>query len=127
MKMEALKKAQAALEKTKATLEKAEAELKAKPKDENLKKKVAGLTSALLKAEEKVKVCEKALKDAKPEKPGEDSTGELVRLKASSTTGNPSYYRCGLRFGKSAEDYEVTAEVAAVLEKDKWLKVERVK
>lgn len=123
---EKLKKAQADLEKTKASVEKiteglakAQGELKAKPKDEKIQKKVEGLTVNLQKAEEKQETCEKTIKEIE--------AGKLIRLKVASKTERDSYFRCGLQFGKSATELEVSEAVASTLKADAWLTVEEVK
>ncbi len=131
-----LNKAQTQLEKVKEALEKANAELKAKPEDEKLKKKVEALSAGLKNSEEKVKACEEAVKTVEEElKSGSDKSGDdkvlenknTIRLKVVSKTGNPTYFRAGLKFGKQATEVEVSEDVASILKEDSWLTVEEVK
>lgn len=146
----ALEAVQAASEK----LESAQKELAASPDDSALKKKVQGLTLAHKNAAEKAEVAQKALQDAQeknaesqaPNAQGGDTPAETseektskesgnsgdsgtkkIRIRCRSKTGKPSYFRAGLRFTPVDAEYEVTEEVAEILQNDPWLEVKAVK
>ena len=146
----ALEAVQAASEK----LESAQKELASSPDDSALKKKVQGLTLAHKNAAEKAEAAQKALQDAQeknaesqapnaqggdtpaetseektPEESGNsgDSGTKKIRIRCRSKTGKPSYFRAGLRFTPVDAEYEVTEEVAEILQNDPWLEVKAVK
>jgi len=50
-----------------------------------------------------------------------DSVTKKVRIRCRSKTGKPSYFRAGLRFTPVDAEYEVTEEVAEILQNDPWL------
>ena len=50
-----------------------------------------------------------------------DSGTKKVRIRCRSKTGKPSYFRAGLRFTPVDAEYEVTEEVAEILQNDPWL------
>ena len=107
----ALEAVQAASEK----LESAQKELTASPDDGALKKKVQGLTLAHKNAAEKAEAAQKAFQDAQSE------NAKKIRIRCRSKTGKPSYFRAGLRFTPVDAEYEVTEEVAEILQNDPWL------
>ena len=107
----ALEAVQAASEK----LESTQKELAASPDDGALKKKVQGLTLAHKNAAEKAEAAQKALQDAQTE------NAKKIRIRCRSKTGKPSYFRAGLRFTPIDAEYEVTEEVAEILQNDPWL------
>ena len=113
----ALEAVQAASEK----LESAQKELAVSPDDGALKKKVQGLTLAHKNAAEKAETAQKALQDAQTE------NAKKIRIRCRSKTGKPSYFRAGLRFTPVDAEYEVTEEVAEILQNDPWLEVKAVK
>ena len=96
-------------------LESAQKELTASPDDGALKKKVQGLTLAHKNAAEKAEAAQKALQDAQTE------NAKKIRIRCRSKTGKPSYFRAGLRFTPVDAEYEVTEEVAEILQNDPWL------
>lgn len=139
------KKAAEALQAAAEKLESAKKELEASPEDGSLKKKVQGLTLAHKNAAEKAEAAQKALKtaqngdaeksdgNAEKETPkdggrdnpksadGDDSGEKKIRLRVRSKTGKPSYFRAGLRFTPVEAEYEVSEDVAEILENDPWL------
>ena len=50
-----------------------------------------------------------------------DSGTKKIRIRCRSKTGKPSYFRAGLRFTPVDAEYEVTEEVAEILQNDPWL------
>lgn len=137
------KKAAEALQAASEKLESAKKELEASPEDGSLKKKVQGLTLAHKNAAEKAEAAQKALKtaqdrNAEKETPkdgggdnpkiadGDDSGEKKIRLRVRSKTGKPSYFRAGLRFTPVEAEYEVSEDVAEILENDPWLDVKTV-
>lgn len=137
------KKAAEALQAASEKLESAKKELEASPEDGSLKKKVQGLTLAHKNAAEKAEAAQKALKtaqdrNAEKETPkdgggdnpkiadGGDSGEKKIRLRVRSKTGKPSYFRAGLRFTPVEAEYEVSEDVAEILENDPWLDVKTV-
>ena len=50
-----------------------------------------------------------------------DSGSKKIRIRCRSKTGKPSYFRAGLRFTPVDAEYEVTEEVAEILQNDPWL------
>lgn len=56
-----------------------------------------------------------------------DSGTKKIRIRCRSKTGKPSYFRAGLRFTPVDAEYEVTEEVAEILQNDPWLEVKAVK
>lgn len=137
------KKAAEALQAASEKLESAKKELEASPEDGSLKKKVQGLTLAHKNAAEKAEAAQKALKTAQdrnaeketPKDGGGDNpkiaddggSGEKkIRLRVRSKTGKPSYFRAGLRFTPVEAEYEVSEDVAEILENDPWLDVKTV-
>ena len=137
------KKAAEALQAASEKLESAKKELEASLEDGSLKKKVQGLTLAHKNAAEKAEAAQKALKtaqdrNAEKETPkdgggdnpkiadGDDSGEKKIRLRVRSTTGKPSYFRAGLRFTPVEAEYEVSEDVAEILENDPWLDVKTV-
>ena len=127
----AAEKAAQALQAVSEKLEAAQKELAEKPEDEKLKKKAEGLTAAVEAAKQKLDAAQTALKEAEKSGGGTDadkgSEGKKIRLKVRNKTGRPTYYRAGLCFGQVDAEYEVTEDVAAVLQIDPWLVVESVK
>ena len=140
---EDVKKAEGALQAADEKLESAKKELEASPEDGSLKKKVQGLTLAHKNAAEKAEAAQKALKtaqdrNAEKETPkdgggdnpkiadGDDSGEKKIRLRVRSKTGKPSYFRAGLRFTPVEAEYEVSEDVAEILENDPWLDVKTV-
>ena len=127
----AAEKAAQALQVVSEKLEAAQKELTEKPEDEKLKKKAEGLTAAVETAKQKLDAAQTALKEAKKADgdTGKDNgaNGKKVRLKVRNKTGRPTYYRAGLCFSRVDAEYEVTEDVAAVLQNDPWLIVEEVK
>ena len=145
-----VKKAAEALQAASEKLESAKKELEASPEDGSLKKKVQGLTLAHKNAAEKAEAAQKALKtaqngdaeksdgNAEKETPkdgggdnpkiadGDDSGEKKIRLRVRSKTGKPSYFRAGLRFTPVEAEYEVSEDVAEILENDPWLDVKTV-
>ena len=95
--------------------ESAQKELETSPDDGALKKKVQGLTLAHKNAAEKAEAAQKALQDAQTE------NAKKIRIRCRSKTGKPSYFRAGLRFTPIDAEYEVTEEVAEILQNDPWL------
>ena len=137
------KKAAEALQAASEKLESAKKELEASPEDGSLKKKVQGLTLAHKNAAEKAEAAQKAFKtaqdrNAEKETPkdgggdnpkiadGDDSGEKKIRLRVRSKTGKPSYFRAGLRFTPVEAEYEVSEDVAEILENDPWLDVKTV-
>ena len=112
-------------------LQSAQKELEAKPDDEKLKKKVEGLSKAVESAKQKLDASQTALKEVENAggSTGEVNTGnkKTVRLKVRNKTGRPTYYRAGLCFGPTDADYEVTEDVAKILQSDPWLVAEEIK
>ena len=127
----AAEKAAQALQVVSEKLEAAQKELAEKPEDEKLKKKAEGLTAAVEAAKQKLDAAQTALKEA--EKSGDrtdadkGSEGKKIRLKIRNKTGRPTYYRSGLCFAQVDAEYEVTEDVATVLQNDPWLIVEEIK
>ena len=122
----------------------AEKELESNPDDEKLKKKLEGIKKAVQTAQDKLFATAKAVEDAKkaaqekntggdtpaetsgektPEESGNsgDSGTKKIRIRCRSKTGKPSYFRAGLRFTPVDAEYEVTEEVAEILQNDPWL------
>nr|DAX84651.1 MAG TPA: hypothetical protein [Caudoviricetes sp.] len=116
-----VKKAIEAVQAASEKLESAQKELAASPDDGALKKKVQGLTLAHKNAAEKAEAAQKALQDAQTE------NAKKIRIRCRSKTGKPSYFRAGLRFTPVDAEYEVTEEVAEILQNDPWLEVKTVK
>ena len=116
-----VKKAIEAVQAASEKLESAQKELAASPDDGALKKKVQGLTLAHKNAAEKAEAAQKALQDAQTE------NVKKIRIRCRSKTGKPSYFRAGLRFTPVDAEYEVTEEVAEILQNDPWLEVKTVK
>lgn len=56
-----------------------------------------------------------------------DSGTKKIRIRCRSKTGKPSYFRAGLRFTPVDAEYEVTEDVAEILQNDPWLEVKAVK
>ena len=110
-----VKKAIEAVQAASEKLESAQKELAASPDDGALKKKVQGLTLAHKNAAEKAEAAQKALQDAQTE------NAKKIRIRCRSKTGKPSYFRAGLRFTPVDAEYEVTEEVAEILQNDPWL------
>lgn len=127
----AAEKAAQALQVVSEKLEAAQKELTEKPEDEKLKKKAEGLTAAVEAAKQKLDAAQTALKEAEKSGDGTDadkgSKGKKIRLKVRNKTGRPMYYRAGLCFGQVDAEYEVTEDVAAVLQIDPWLVAEEIK
>ena len=115
------KKAIEAVQAASEKLESAQKELAASPDDGALKKKVQGLTLTHKNAVEKAEAAQKALQDAQTE------NAKKIRIRCRSKTGKPSYFRAGLRFTPVDAEYEVTEEVAEILQNDPWLEVKTVK
>ena len=109
------KKAIEAVQAASEKLESAQKELAANPDDGALKKKVQGLTLAHKNAAEKAEAAQKVLQDAQTE------NAKKIRIRCRSKTGKPSYFRAGLRFTPVDAEYEVTEEVAEILQNDPWL------
>ncbi|WP_427193690.1 hypothetical protein KP615_09805 [Treponema denticola] len=112
-------------------LQSAQKEFEAKPEDEKLKKKVEGLSKAVESAKQKLDASQTALKEAENAggSTGEVNTGnkKTVRLKVRNKTGRPTYYRAGLCFSSTDADYEVTEDIAKILQSDPWLAAEKIK
>lgn len=109
------KKAIEAVQAASEKLESAQKELAVSPDDGALKKKVQGLTLAHKNAAEKAEAAQKALQDVQTE------NAKKIRIRCRSKTGKPSYFRAGLRFTPIDAEYEVTEEVAEILQNDPWL------
>lgn len=109
------KKAIEAVQAASEKLESAQKELAVSPDDGALKKKVQGLTLAHKNAAEKAEAAQKALQDVQTE------NAKKIRIRCRSKTGKPSYFRAGLRFTPVDAEYEVTEEVAEILQNDPWL------
>lgn len=109
------KKAIEAVQAASEKVESAQKELAASPDDGALKKKVQGLTLAHKNAAEKAEAAQKALQDA------QTKNAKKIRIRCRSKTGKPSYFRAGLRFTPVDAEYEVTEEVAEILQNDPWL------
>ena len=109
------KKAIEAVQAASEKLESAQKELAVSPDDGALKKKVQGLTLAHKNAVEKAEAAQKILQDAQTE------NAKKIRIRCRSKTGKPSYFRAGLRFTPVDTEYEVTEEVAEILQNDPWL------
>ena len=124
-------KATQALQAVSEKLQTSQKELEAKPDDEKLKKKVEGLSKAVERAKQKLDASQTALKEVENAggSTGEVNTGnkKTVRLKVRNKTGRPTYYRAGLCFGPTDADYEVTEDVAKILQSDPWLVAEEIK
>ena len=127
----AAEKAAQALQAVSEKLEAAQKELAEKPEDEKLKKKAEGLTAAVEAAKQKLDAAQTALKEAEKSGDGTDadkgSEGKKIRLKVRNKTGRPTYYRAGLCFSRVDAEYEVTKDVADILQCDPWLIIEEVK
>lgn len=124
-------KATQALQAVSEKLQTSQKELEAKPDDEKLKKKVEGLSKALETEKQKLEALQSALKEAgnagSPKSEVSSGNKKTVRLKVRNKTGRPTYYRAGLCFSSTDADYEVTEDVAKILQSDPWLVAEEIK
>lgn len=124
-------KATQALQAVSEKLQTSQKELEAKPDDEKLKKKVEGLSKALETEKQKLEALQSALKEegnaGSPKSEASSGNKKTVRLKVRNKTGRPTYYRAGLCFSSTDADYEVTEDVAKILQSDPWLVAEEIK
>ena len=124
-------KATQALHAVSEKLQTSQKELEAKPDDEKLKKKVEGLSKALETEKQKLEALQSALKEegnaGSPKSEVSSGNKKTVRLKVRNKTGRPTYYRAGLCFSSTDADYEVTEDVAKILQSDPWLVAEEIK
>lgn len=124
-------KATQALQAVSEKLQTSQKELEAKPDDEKLKKKVEGLSKALETEKQKLEALQSALKEegnaGSPKSEVSSGNKKTVRLKVRNKTGRPTYYRAGLCFSSTDADYEVTEDVAKILQSDPWLVAEEIK
>ena len=120
-----------ALQAVSEKLQTSQKELEAKPDDEKLKKKVEGLSKALETEKQKLEALQSALKEegnaGSPKSEVSSGNKKTVRLKVRNKTGRPTYYRAGLCFSSTDADYEVTEDVAKILQSDPWLVAEEIK